>query len=306
MTTRQIQPRYQELDPDQYFRLQRELLKEKGGNLQRELLEALKTNADLVSWIEDRVQTNEGRTLPTFDGPLTEASFKDPTDVQEARMYELWRDASPRMACRTSFWASVTLEHIRQGKIAEATWLAANGGITETGEERVDHALSLRSNESNNKIVDACVRTMFRRLSGLPTARGNRTVFVNPSFGRAWWRERLVSNILENYEPVASRAALLRVVRRNQQYWENLVTMIVSRGSVFGSADIQAALINSLANRFEAEPDTPLRNASTLNTVLRRFSNLTAPQEIGILPFTEIGEIVDDLLDRVQQARTSQ
>lgn len=299
---------YHELDETQYLKLQTSLLKVKGGPRQREFLTALKDSKDFLSLIENRVETNEGKTLPTFNGPLTESSFKEPTADQEEQMYALWRDAPSSTACRVSFWASVTLEHIRIGKITDATWLAAaNGRITESGEERVDRALKLPSDESNNKTVDDCVRTVFRRMSGLPAARGNRSVFVNPSFGRGWWRERIVTSILERTDPVESRSSLLEVVRRNQQYWENLVSMIVSRGSVFGSTDIQAALINSLAKHFRKNPNTPLRAASTLDpTVRRRFSNLTASRELGIMPFAEISAIVDDLLDRVQHARSAQ
>ena len=294
---------YRELDEAQYLKLHTGLLKIKGGPRQREFLTALKDGEEFLALIENQVETNDGKILPTFDGPLTESSFKEPTADQEERMYALWRDASPRTACRVSFWASVTLEHIRAGKITDATWLAANGRITESGAERIDHALSLTCNESNNRTVDDCVRTVFRRMSGLPAARGNRSVFVNPSFGRGWWRERIVTGILERNEPVAGRAALLEVVRRNKQYWENLVTMIVSRGSVFGTADVQAAFINSLAKHFQADPNTPLRNAATLNIALMRFSNLTASREIGTLPFDEISEIVDHLLARVRSMR---
>ena len=294
---------YRELDEAQYLSLQTGLLKVKGSPRQREFLTALKDGEEFLALIVDRVKINDGKTLPTFDGPLTESSFKEPTADQEERMHALWRDAPPSTACRVSFWASVTLEHIRAGKINDPTWLAANGRITESGAERIDHALSLPSNESNNKTVDDCVRTVFRRMSGLPTARGNRSVFVDTSFGRGWWRERIVASILEREDPVESRSALLDVVRRNQTYWENLVTMIVSRGSVFGSADIQAALINSLAKHFNAYPSSSLRNAGTLNTALRRFSNLTAAREIGILPFAEISAIVDELLDRVRNVR---
>ena len=297
---------YQELDEAQYLDLQTSLLKVKGGPSQREFLTALKDGEGFLALIESRVGTNAGKTLPTFDGPLTESSFKEPTADQEAMMYALWRDASPRTTCRVSFWASVTLEHIRAGKISDATWLAANNSTTVSGEERIDRALSLPSNEANNKAIDDCVRTVFRGMSGLPAARGNRSVFVNPPFGRGWWRERIVASVLEMGEPVESRPALLAVVRRSQQYWENLVTMIVSRGSVLGSANVQAALINSLAKRIQADPGTPLRNASTLTSALRRISNLTAAREIGILPFGEISAIVDDLLDRVQQASNVQ
>ena len=294
---------YRELDPDQYSRLQRELLREKGGDRQRKFLEALKDNDSFVAWIESQVPTNEGRRLPTFDGPLTEASFKEPTADQEAQMYQLWQDAPPRTACRPSFWASVTLEHIREDKIAEATWLAANGGVTETGEERIDRALATNTDEAGNKLVDDCVRTVFRRMSGLPAARGNRSVFVDSTFGRGWWRERIVATILKRADDVAERQSLLDAVRVNQTYWERLVTMIVSRGSVFGADDIQAALINTLARRFQGNPNTPLRNAGTLGTALRRFSNLAASREISVLPFPEICRIVDDLLTRVETAQ---
>ena len=293
---------YRELDADQYVGMQNRLLKVKGSASQREFLEALKDAEEFVALIEDKVQTNDGRMLPIFDDALTESSFKEPTEDQEAQMYALWRDTPPRTACRVSFWASVTLEHVRDGKIPEATWLAANGGQTETGEERVDRALSRANDETGNKKVDDCVRTVFRRMSGLPAARGNRSVFVNPTFGRGWWRERIVTSILERNEPVEDRPALLAVVRRNQQYWENLVTMIVSRGSVFGSADVQAALINSLAKRFRQVPDTSLRAAATLNVALRRFSNLAASQEIGVLESNEINVLVDDFLDRVEKS----
>ena len=291
---------YRELDEARYLQFQTQLLKSKGGQLQREFLESAKDNEDFVSFLAKRVDVNEGDTLPVFDGPLTESSFKEPTPDQERRMYELWHDAPPSTACRVSFWASVTLEHVRDGKITQASWLAANGGITETGEERIDRAFSL-SGDQGNKALDDCVRTVFRRMSGLPLARGNRSVFVNPTFGRGWWRERIISRISERGEFVQGRAALLEVVRQNQQYWENLVTMIVSRGSVFGSVDVQDALINGLAEHFEKCPETSIRNASMLNRLLRRFSNVAAARELSVLEFTEIGEIVSRLIQRIAQ-----
>ena len=83
---------YRELDADQYVGMQNSLLKVKGSNSQREFLEALKDAEEFVALIEDRVRTNDGQTLPIFDDALTESSFKEPTEDQEARMYSLWRD----------------------------------------------------------------------------------------------------------------------------------------------------------------------------------------------------------------------
>ena len=305
MTTNITPQIYRTLDEGEYSKFQRDLLRIKGSDLQREFLQTLKDNSKFVAFIENQCQTNEGNKLPTFDGPLTEASLKDLTQDQEKRMYELWRDIPPRTASQASFWASVTLEHIRQDKIEEATWLAANGNITETGEERIDYALAKGNNEANNRAIDNCVRTALRRMSGLPVARGNRSVFVDTSFGRAWWRERLIASTLQRDEVTADRQTLSNVVRRNQTYWENLVSIIVSRNSVFGSEDVQAALINTLAIHFQQNPETPLQRANRVSIIRRRISNIAASRELGALPFTEICEVIDDILKRLEIAQSA-
>ena len=302
MTSTTIQ--WEELDEAQYHKLQKELLKAKGTAVQREFLQAAKSNDHFVGYIADRVEAKEGEKVLVFDGALTEQSFKDPPADLESRMYELWHQAPPRTACRVSFWAGVTLEHVRQGKIAEASWLVTNGAAAESGEERIDRALAL-SGEAGNKAVDDCVRTIFRRMSGLPAARGNRSVFVDCTFGRGWWRERLVRQILARGDDVESRAALLAPVRSNLACWESLVTLVVSRGSVFGSANVQDALVNCLAKRSREDPNTPLRNSTTLRIVLRRLSNIAASREIGMLAFHELTALVDDLLRTVEAAHTN-
>ena len=288
---------YRELNQEDYLRLQTALLKEKGGDTQREFLEAVKDSSDFLALLMERVRLVDGEPLPLFDGALTESSFKEPPHDQEGRMYEIWCAVPPRTACRVSFWAGVTLEHIRSGKIGDASWLAANGGIS--GEERIDRVLMNGSGDIKAiKAIDGCVRTVFLRMSGLPAARGNRSVFVNPTFGRAWWRERMVARILERGQGVERREALLDVVRCRQEYWESLVTMIVSRGSVFGSVDVQDALVNGLARHMREDPDTPLRSASTLKRMLRRLSNLASSREIGVLTFDEISHTIGDLIAR--------
>ena len=285
---------YAERDEGQYTRLQKNLLSEKGNDYQRKFLNAVKESDDFLEFMDSEVATSKGVPVKHFPGPLTEQSFKELTKDQEQTAYEIWSRVPPRIACRISFWAEVTLQHIKSGAIRESYWLAANGGRTESGDERIDRALATPG-DKGNRLIDDCVRTVIRRMSGLPAARGNRSVFVNPSFGRAWWRERMVARILKR-EGVEDRDALLDVVRCSQQYWENLVTMIVSRGSVFGSTDVQDAFVNSLAKHFKTQPKTPLRIANNQTIVLRRFSNIAASREIGVWEFGEIGEIVDDLL----------
>ena len=288
---------YLERDEEAYTRLRQKLLEEKGSEFQREFLNAVKGNKDFLEFMDSEAKATNGNSLELFAGPLTEQSFKEPTQDQEQAMYEAWSPVSPRTACRCSFWAEVTLQHIRSGTIEEAYWLATNAGRNETGEERIDRALA-RKGEKPDRQIDDCVRTVIRRMSGLPSDRGNRSVFVNPSFGRAWWRERLVARILDRKD-VEDRPALLNVVRLSQQYWENLVTMIVSRGSVLGSVDVQDAFINSLAKHFKNMPSSPLKTANKLTVALRRLSNVAASRELGILEFEELGTIVDRLLNHV-------
>lgn len=293
-------PEYRELNREAYLKVQNDLLKEKGGDDQHRFLELLKDNDNLLAYFDEQVDFTAGEEPPLFGGPLTESSFKDLTQDQEKGMYDIWNVVPPKTACKVSFWGGVTLEHIRAGRIGESSWLAANGGITETGEERIDHALSI-SGEQGNRAVDNCVRTALRRMSGLPKARGNRSVFVDAPFARAYWRERLVAQIVESVDDAESRETLLEVVRTSQAYWENLVTMIVSRSSVYGPVVVQSALVNCLAKQFVADPNTPLRSASRLRVILRRLSNIAAAREIGVLEFDEISEIVDHLLSYFDQ-----
>lgn len=111
----------------------------------------------------------------------------------------------------------------------------------------------------------------------------------------------MVARILERGQGVERRDALLDVVRCRQEYWESLVTMIVSRGSVFGSVDVQDALVNGLARHIREDPDTPLRSASTLKKMLRRLSNLASSREIGVLTFDEISHKIGELIAQVRR-----
>ena len=288
---------YSERDEETYTLLRQKLLKEKGGEFQKEFLNAVKCSEKFLEFMDNETRTTNGDSVEQFVGPLTEQSFKEPTQDQEQAMYESWSAVSPRTACRVSFWAEVTIQHVRSSAIKEAYWLAGNVGRNETGEERIDRALALKGDNPNRQIDD-CVRTVIRRMSGLPSDRGNRSVFVNPSFGRAWWRERMVARILSRKD-VEDRRALLNVVRSSQQYWENLVTMIVSRGSVLGSVDVQDAFVNGLAKHLKDMPSSPIRIANKLTVALRRLSNVAASRELGILEFEELGAIVDKLLSHV-------
>lgn len=292
---------YSELDSGQFTSLHTRFLKTKGGGDQIEFLRAVKDSDAFVEYMEAAVSSTDGKPTDLFPGPLTESSFKEMTHDQERTAYVIWTDVPPRMACRVSFWGKVTLEHIRAGKIQDASWLAMNGGTRgESGEERIDRALAT-SGEQRQAEIDNCVRTVFRRMSGLPAARGNRSVYVDSTLGRAWWRGRIVDRITRR-SGVKSREAILATVRLNLSYWEQLVTMIVSRGSVFGSVEVQDAVINSLAKRIIEDENSRLRIGSGLRMAMRRISNIAAAREMGVLTFEEVGDIIDEVLILVDSA----
>ena len=291
---------YSEFIAEQFTRLHSRLLTTKGGEEQIEFLTAVKISKHFIDYIEAYVSSTDGVQLGLFPGPLTEASLRELTDDQEDAAYSSWKDVTPRMACRISFWGKVTLEHIKAAKIQDASWLAINGGSrNEHGEERIDKALAA-DGERRPIEIDNCVRTVFRRMSGLPRARGNRSVYVDSIFGRAWWRGRIVDRIVQR-DGVESRDSILATVRLNQSYWEQLVTMIVSRGSVFGSVDVQDGVINGIAKRISEDSSSRLKVGSTLAMARRRISNLAAAQEMGVLTFAEIREIVDEILLQVEE-----
>ena len=78
--------------------------------------------------------------------------------------------------------------------------------------------------------------------------------------------------------------------------------MIVSRGAVLGSVDVQDAFVNALAKHLRLEQESPLRSANALKSVLRRFSNIAASRELGVLDFAEIGVITEALLEQVAES----
>ena len=184
---------YQEFDDAALTRFRRRLLRTKGGSEQREFLRAVRDDEEFLRIIRNSVTRQGSRDPALCPERLTESEFKQPPANTEADLYNAWSGLTPRIACRTTFWAYLTFRHIEEGRI-RGSFLAANGGPGATGLERIDRVLQAEG-ESAAKQIDSCVRTVLRRLGGLPEARGNRSVYVDCPFARAWWRERLVNEV---------------------------------------------------------------------------------------------------------------
>ena len=178
---------YEEVDGAAYARLRKDLLRDKGGERQVEFLAAMRSSEPLVGFIGRQAPFTPGKTVPVYEDDFTEDSYRDPPADVEEELYAGWRALAPRVACRATFWAAVTLRHIDHGRI-DSSYLAGDGSskTASTGAQRIDYALA----KADPKLIDDCVRTVMRNLSGLPEARGNRSVYVDCPFARAWWRQR--------------------------------------------------------------------------------------------------------------------
>ena len=231
---------------------------------------------------------------------MSEAEFGNPPSDTERRLFKAWRDLTPRIACRTTFWGRVTYRHIEQGRI-ESAFLAANGGGNVTGAQRIDAALDATGDEATS-LLDKCVRTVLRRFGGLPEARGNRSVYVNCPLARAWWRERLVAEVATNDGEGLERQIRAVVHPESQQYWEELVTFVVSRNSVFGSVALRNILIRTLGQILEENPKSPLRTADELKRLCRSVSSIQASFELSVLPQENLEAMMSEIVNAVGPA----
>ncbi len=289
---------YEQFDEGDYTKLRRSLIRKsaKGEAVQREFLAKVRDTAEFVEHQKSTVRVLEGERFDPLAERMSEAEFGNPPSDTERRLYDAWNRLTPRVACRAAFWGCVTFRHIEAGRI-ESSFLAANGVGSFTGAQRIDSALGADGEQAASKL-DSCVRTVLRRLGGLPEVRGNRSVYVNCPLARAWWRERLVSEV------AAGDAALARRVRavvhpESQQYWEDLVTFVVSRNSVFGSTAVRNILIRTLAKALDADPLSPLRKAPALKRLCRSVSSIQASIELSVVPEHEVSAMMSEMAKRV-------
>lgn len=280
--------RYQEFEPASYTKLRKDLLQTKGSHMQRDFLQQARSGEQFSKWIRDRVQVSDGEVLPLLEERMSENQFKDPPKDTEEQISNFWKHLSPADASRVAFWGFVTLRHIEEGRI-EPYFLAANGGNLPGGLERIDVALS---NGGDEKRIDDSVRTILRRMGGLPEARGNRSVYVNCPFARAWWRGNMAEEVCENTK--ISKEKIVKVLRVSQEYWEELITLVVSQNSILGDMKIRTALIAVLSEVVDggSGDNKKVLQAKTLKKIRYLIGVRSAWQELGVFTVEEIQRII--------------
>ena len=280
-----------ELKDTDYTRFRARLLREKGSDVQKEFLLQVRETSAFLDRMSD-LPTEGSEDIPLVPHPLTESEFKDPPADTECTLYTAWSALTPALACRSTFWAYVTLENVRRG-LLESVYLAANGGTLPGGAERIDFALHDTTAQGPQKI-DSCVRAVLRRLGGLPEVRGNRSVYVDCPLARAWWRERMVEQAAQGDEGMARQVRA--VIRIHQTYWEKFVDRIVFRNSTFGSVNIRNAFVRALARFVHLNPGCAITRTDALQRLCRRATAFQGSRELSILDDTELDVLMQDIV----------
>lgn len=282
---------FKELSDVEYTRLRQRLLRSKGSQTQRDFLDKVRKTDTFLDYMAN-ISIVGSIDAELVSAPMTENEFKEPPSSTEIALYDAWSVLPPATACRSTFWANLTLNHIRNGRI-QSTSLAANGGTHPSGAERIDSVLQ-DSTDRAPKRIDDCVRTVLRRLGGLPEARYNRTVYVDCPLARAWWRERWVEQAAQSDSKLAGQ--IRAIVRINQTYWEKLIDRVVFRNSTFGSENIRSAFLRSLARFIHSNPDSELRNTKDFQRLCRRTAVYQGRQELSILTNDELDKIMATII----------
>ena len=290
---------WQQLDTAEYTKFRNRLIphsKSRGNDEQIDFLKQCKNRDSFLQTME-RIPKTEGKQIPKLPDTMTEMEFKSPPRSREESIYQQWKGLTPFIASSSAFWAYVTIEHIQEG-ILEPSYLAGNGADGQTGQERIERALDAVGDDKKKRIDD-CIRTIFRQLGGLPGVRGNRSVYVDCPLARSWWRQRLVSRAAERTGLNAEIIGLS--IRKTKTHWEQIVSAMVSRNTVFGLDKVQDALMAGLVPIFDPlheqyEEDDGRRTAKHVRNICQRLCFIGGSQEFGLCDIEELRAIVDDIV----------
>ena len=303
-----------EFNDSAYTKLRNDLIRNKGSELQKNLLEATKNNESFIQWIERYVNLeNEGEKFDLWANHLPEDQYKKLPDAAEKELFEKWKNLTPAQASHETFWGYVTLGHIKRG-IIESYYLAASARSNSklSGLDRINRALS---NKHKTPTIDGVVRDILRSLSGLP-ARGSRSVYVDCPLARVWWRGYIAHQVCDETDADFDKVfATLR--GSNQTYWEELINLIVSENSILGNTKVRSTLIWVISEWGEAKTlggkiiklvsagqRGKIQDPKTLRRIKQQIGIRSAWQELGVLTIDELKPIIEEIISGVLSSRT--
>ena len=217
-------------------------------------------------------------SFPESDAKMTESEYSGPPLESEKRLYSRLKDIPPRVAAAPAFWTSYQVEMVRRGIILPG-FFAANSGVSQTGRARLESALK----RNNSRELDACVRTVLRRLGGLPEVRGNVSLFVDCRVARSWWRGYIANSVAEDCDYDCE--SIWKLLRLTTAPWDSMMLYGLKRLTIISDRAVRSAFIARLAEM--QIPDKTKHRKELIETWMRQIGELSAGRDLGYLSVDE-------------------
>lgn len=268
---------------DAFRQFQREAMRIRGGDMQLEILSAVRdrTGGDFVNWLENQIrQYADGNdiiigdaepTVPPEPEKYTTADFLQPPDPTS--MWEAWRSITPGIACSPSVWAYIVTRLIIAGKIEPHYLVAETNGAKPDGRANIDAALRQSDEAVKAQKIDKCVRAFLRRLSGL-LERGTRSVYENCPPARAWWQHYIARQAAQNTGCDETQAVTLL---KSKGVWGALAEKMASRLTVIGDRNLRDGIVIFLLD----ENNAPFRKGPKLAPLFGDIGVMAAWRALG-------------------------
>ena len=173
---------YYSLDEERWAGFGRNILKEKGSEKQKELLQVCRAGKyDFIKYMRGHSLHTEDNNIP-IEYKFSEREFLYPPQDTQRIIWDKCQDISAETMASCNFWGYIIINMIKDDFI-EPQYLAAElNGETKTGIYTIDNALM-----SGEESMDKCVRRILRSMCN-PIPRGKRIVFNDFYLGKAYWR----------------------------------------------------------------------------------------------------------------------
>ncbi|MBF2755573.1 MAG: hypothetical protein ISN29_10015 [Gammaproteobacteria bacterium AqS3] len=270
---------------------QKKLLAEKGGDYQKEFLDAALDNDKFCELIKGWGFI-EGETPKVPETTWSDNELLNPTYQTEEIIAETWADLKFREAARPGTWFSIHVEMIERGKIEKSSHFAGStNGTKESGHDRIQKALKSKANSP--KEVDDRVRDVLRRMGGV-TLRGARTTYENCPTARTWWchqyakeAQRLFSDSTQDVENLSN------TLKKASGFWAVLITSMTSSLTVIGEPGIRSSLIQ-FRNSLEDGGVNSELDSDQIKNLIRRVGRRAVVQALGALEPQQVLQIIRD------------
>ena len=278
--------RYSGLEKNQSLLLPKKKHQNQVGK-QQEFLERQQEFLEIVAEDPDKFCTEvrswgvtEGIPPPVLAHKLSEQEYLELPWETEQIIASTWADLSVEMAARPGAWARIHIELIEK-ELISSSFLAASKK-KQSGRDRINQVLKMRSSAKKTKQVEGCVRSVLRHLGGI-VERGARSTYLDCPLAKAWWRHRYASEAQQIFSTFTIKQ--LSEALRPPGHWEGLIEAMVSRLTVIGDRNIRPALIIQLAesNKRSKAKVRALADAIGRHTAAHALGALSSPQVRTIL-----------------------